>query len=102
MGRPDAIFGAHRDHEPRAAQRRAGVPPAPRARSASGMTQVCAWLRRRGRRDACPTLRFMGRGAVDTWIPLGGHSADCLITNGTLGWTKTRTAIRMLLSIGVI
>src|SRR5947199_1747996 len=49
----------HWDHEPGRAQRRAGVPPAQRARQrerfrAVGVADGC-------RRDACPTFRFMER-----------------------------------------
>ena len=47
----------HRDHEPGRAQRRAGVSPAQRARQRERFRSV--GVADGGRRDACPTLRFM-------------------------------------------
>src|SRR5437867_6494789 len=49
----------HRDHEPGRAQRRAGVSPAQRARQRERFRSV--GVADGGRRDACPTLRFMER-----------------------------------------
>ena len=50
----------HWDHESERAQRRAGVPPAQRARQRERFHSV--GVADGGRRDACPTLRFIERG----------------------------------------
>src|SRR5206468_13075053 len=47
----------HWSHEPECAQRRAGVPPAQRARQRERFRSV--GVADGGRRDACPTLRFV-------------------------------------------
>src|SRR5206468_10399624 len=47
----------HWDHEPERAQRRAGVPPAQRARQRERFRSVV--VADGGRRDACPTLWFV-------------------------------------------
>ena len=53
-----SLWRMHRDQEPERAQRRAGVPPARRARQRERFPSV--GVADGGRRDACPTLRFMG------------------------------------------
>ena len=58
MERLHSLSRIHWDHEPGRAQRRAGVPPARRARQRERFRSV--GVADGGRRDACPTLRFMG------------------------------------------
>ena len=57
----------HWDHEPERAQRRAGVPPAQRERQRERFRSV--GVADGGRRDACPTLRFMEK-ARSCWLTL--------------------------------
>src|SRR5439155_21419470 len=52
-----SLTRVHWDHEPERAQRRAGVPPAQRARQRERFRS--AGVADGGRRDACPTLRFL-------------------------------------------
>src|SRR6058998_1551780 len=52
-----SLLSMHWDHEPQRAQRRAGVPPARRARQRERFRSV--GVADGGRRDACPTFRFM-------------------------------------------
>src|SRR5437667_12064374 len=57
MERLHSLSRIHWHHEPGRAQRRAGVPPARRARQRERFRSV--GVADGGRRDACPTLRFM-------------------------------------------
>src|SRR5438874_5162823 len=57
MERLHSLSRIHWDHEPGRAQSRAGVPPARRARQRERFR--CVGVADGGRRDACPTLRFM-------------------------------------------
>ena len=52
-----SLLRMHWDHEPQRSQRRAGVPPAQRARQRERFRSV--GVADGGRRDACPTLRFV-------------------------------------------
>src|SRR5439155_4360129 len=54
-----SLWRMHWDHEPERAQCRAGVSPAQRARQRERFRSV--GVADGGRRDACPTLRFMER-----------------------------------------
>ena len=60
-----SLLRMHWDHEPGRAQRRAGVPPAQRARQRERFRSV--GVADGGRRDACPTLRFMERTSPIKW-----------------------------------
>src|SRR5437867_13421018 len=63
-----SLLRMHWDHEPGRAQRRAGVPPAWRARQRERFRSV--GVADGGRRDACPTLRFMERWTKTTALNL--------------------------------
>src|SRR5213594_470457 len=57
IGGLHSLSRMHWDHEPERGQRRASVPPAQRARQRERFHSV--GVADGGRRDACPTLRFM-------------------------------------------
>src|SRR5205814_2873108 len=59
----NARLSAHWNQEPARVQRRAGVPPAQRARQREPFRSVS--VADGGRRDACPTLRFMERAGIN-------------------------------------
>ena len=76
-----SLLRMHWDQEPGRAQRRAGVPPARRARQRQRFSSV--GVADGGRRDACPTFRFM-ESLCSLWRVHGDHELELAQPTGRL------------------
>src|SRR5437763_5415323 len=77
------FFVTHPGHEPERVQRRAGVPPARRARQSEREDLSAVGFAAGGRRDACPTLKFVDKGAF--WVACLRFSAYLGTMNRGIG-----------------